>query len=127
MINIEDDIRNCLAVLKNGGIILYPTDTVWGLGCDATNEKAVAKIYKLKKRADEKSMVVLVADEKTIAAYWPHYNSCRRNTSCIFYNAFSGQPGINYHQFCLFSRSKYLVHTHRNVAVDCNSFIPGAY
>jgi L-threonylcarbamoyladenylate synthase len=65
----ENDIKACLQVLKNGGLILYPTDTIWGIGCDATNEAAVAKIYQLKKRADEKSMVVLVAEEATITKY----------------------------------------------------------
>src|SRR6188768_1043505 len=64
--SFERDIENCLETLKSGGLILYPTDTVWGIGCDATNEKAVEKIYKLKKRSDEKTMIVLVADEKDI-------------------------------------------------------------
>ena len=58
MIDYLNDIEKCVEVLQNGGIILYPTDTIWGLGCDATNEAAVAKIYKLKKRAEEKSMIV---------------------------------------------------------------------
>ena len=64
--SFEKDIEKCLDVLKSGGLILYPTDTVWGIGCDATNEKAVEKIYKLKKRSDEKAMIVLVAAEKEI-------------------------------------------------------------
>jgi len=64
--NFETDILNCLKVLQEGGIILYPTDTIWGIGCDATNEKAVEKIYRLKKRPDEKTMIVLVADEKQL-------------------------------------------------------------
>jgi len=64
--NFENDISKCLEVLKAGGLILYPTDTIWGIGCDATNEIAVEKIYKLKKRSDEKAMIVLVADEKDI-------------------------------------------------------------
>lgn len=64
--SFEKDIDKCLAALKSGGLILYPTDTVWGIGCDATNEKAVEKIYKLKRRNDEKSMIVLVADERDI-------------------------------------------------------------
>ena len=64
--SFEKDIEKCLETLKSGGLILYPTDTVWGVGCDATNEKAVEKIYKLKKRSDEKAMIVLVADEKDI-------------------------------------------------------------
>jgi len=64
--DFEEDIQECLKVLKAGGLILYPTDTVWGIGCDATNEKAVDKIFQLKKRSDEKAMIVLVANEKDI-------------------------------------------------------------
>ncbi len=67
--NFSNDINQCLAVLKNGGIILYPTDTVWGIGCDATNEAAVEKIINLKQRPQEKSFVVLVADEREILQY----------------------------------------------------------
>lgn len=67
--NFEKDIEACLSVLKEGGIILYPTDTVWGIGCDATNEKAVAKIYALKKRDDSKAMIILVADEREVLQY----------------------------------------------------------
>lgn len=63
------DLENCLEVLKNGGIILYPTDTIWGLGCDATNQTAVEKVIQLKKRPSEKSFVVLVAEEKDILKY----------------------------------------------------------
>lgn len=59
----EEDIKNAVAVLKKGGIILYPTDTVWGIGCDATNPDAVKKIYELKRRAESKSMLVLVDGE----------------------------------------------------------------
>ena len=63
------DMEACIKVLQDGGLILYPTDTIWGIGCDATNEEAVAKIYKLKKRADEKSMIVLLAAEKDLLQY----------------------------------------------------------
>ena len=66
MKRFEKDIEKCLETLKAGGLILYPTDTVWGIGCDATNKKAVEKIYNLKKRSDEKAMIVLVADERDI-------------------------------------------------------------
>lgn len=55
-----DNIEQAVDVLKKGGIILYPTETVWGIGCDATNAQAVERIYKLKQRADKKSMLVLV-------------------------------------------------------------------
>ena len=56
----KEDLQEALRVLREGGIIVYPTDTVWGIGCDATNEEAVRKIYALKQRADSKSMLVLL-------------------------------------------------------------------
>lgn len=59
----REDMAQALEVLKKGGIILYPTDTIWGIGCDATNEEAVKKIYGLKQRSDSKSMLVLVGSE----------------------------------------------------------------
>ena len=65
----EEDIQVCLSSLQNGGLILYPTDTVWGIGCDATNEEAVAKIFDLKKRVDTKAMIVLLGEEAQIAQY----------------------------------------------------------
>jgi len=68
-LEFEKDILNCLETLKNGRTILYPTDTIWGIGCDATSEDAVKKIYGLKKRPDEKSMIVLVASEKEVLRY----------------------------------------------------------
>ncbi len=64
--NFEKDIEQCLQALRTGGLILYPTDTIWGIGCDATNAEAVEKVYKLKKRSDEKAMIVLVAAEKDV-------------------------------------------------------------
>lgn len=57
------DLQEALKVLKEGGIILYPTDTVWGLGCDARSKEAVERIYRLKQRSDSKSMLVLVGNE----------------------------------------------------------------
>jgi L-threonylcarbamoyladenylate synthase len=62
----ERDIEESLRVLKEGGVILYPTDTIWGLGCDATNAEAVKRIYNIKKRDDSKSMIILVADEREL-------------------------------------------------------------
>jgi len=62
----NQEVHNAYEVIKNGGIILYPTDTVWGIGCDATNEEAVAKIYALKQREESKSMIVLLNGEKMI-------------------------------------------------------------
>jgi L-threonylcarbamoyladenylate synthase len=66
---MHDDIKKALEVLKNGGIILYPTDTIWGIGCDATNENAVDRIYKIKKRADSKSMLVLMENPALLERY----------------------------------------------------------
>ncbi len=59
----NDDIRAAVDVLRRGGLILYPTDTVWGIGCDATDPSAVEKVYKLKQRADSKALITLVGDE----------------------------------------------------------------
>lgn len=59
----EADLKEAVRVMKEGGIILYPTDTIWGIGCDARNEDAVRRIYELKKREDSKSMLVLVGSE----------------------------------------------------------------
>jgi L-threonylcarbamoyladenylate synthase len=64
--DINQEILNAYEVIKEGGIILYPTDTVWGIGCDATNAEAVAKIYKLKQRAETQSMICLMNGEKMI-------------------------------------------------------------
>ena len=65
----EEDIQSCLSTLQKGGLILYPTDTVWGIGCDATNEEAVAKIFALKNRVDTKAMIILLADEALLSQY----------------------------------------------------------
>ncbi len=65
----DNDIDNCVSVLEKGGIILYPTDTIWGIGCDATNEQAVKKVYALKKREETKSMIILVSKEENIGTY----------------------------------------------------------
>ena len=69
MVNFHDDIENCIEVLEKGGLILYPTDTIWGIGCDATNAQAVDKIFRLKNRSDRKSMIILVAEEIEIETY----------------------------------------------------------
>ncbi len=61
--------------MERGGIILYPTDTVWGIGCDATNEKAVEKIFTVKKRNEEKSMIILLENEADILKYTNHPNA----------------------------------------------------
>jgi L-threonylcarbamoyladenylate synthase len=65
----KNDINRCIATLEVGGLILYPTDTIWGIGCDPLNEEAVNSIYKLKQRKESKSMIILVADENDILKY----------------------------------------------------------
>ncbi len=64
-----DDIKAALAVLQKGGVILYPTDTIWGIGCDACNPAAVERIFTIKKRADSKSMLVLMENAALLERY----------------------------------------------------------
>lgn len=66
---MNTQIASAVEVLKKGGIILYPTDTVWGIGCDATNEKAVEKIFALKQRTDSKSLITLASDTDMVCQY----------------------------------------------------------
>lgn len=66
---MQEEIQNALKALKKGDVILYPTDTVWGIGCDATNYEAVEKIYELKRRKESKSMICIVSDFKMLNQY----------------------------------------------------------
>ena len=66
---MEDDLNKACEVLRNGGVILYPTDTIWGIGCDATLEHAVQRIYEIKRRADSKSMLVLIDSPSRLRRY----------------------------------------------------------
>mgnify|MGYP001112365352 FL=1 len=65
----EEDIRQAVETMRKGGVILYPTDTVWGIGCDATNAEAVARIYKIKQRDDSKAMICLVDSDARLQRY----------------------------------------------------------
>mgnify|MGYP001826600751 FL=1 len=65
----KKEIDNSITILNEGGLILYPTDTVWGIGCDATNKEAIEKIFKLKKRSDKKTMICLVANQFMLEQY----------------------------------------------------------
>ena len=69
MTDFTKDIERSVAVLLNGGLILYPTDTIWGIGCDATNEQAINKIFILKQRPETKSMIILLSDLNDIGRY----------------------------------------------------------
>ena len=66
---MKEEIQKALEVLRNGGIILYPTDTVWGIGCDATNPEAVKRVYEIKKREDSKALLLLVDSADRLARY----------------------------------------------------------
>ena len=66
---MQAEIKKAIEILRSGGVILYPTDTVWGLGCDATNENAVKRIFEIKKREDKKAMLVLIDNAAKIQGY----------------------------------------------------------
>ncbi|MBW4890847.1 threonylcarbamoyl-AMP synthase [Mucilaginibacter sp. HMF5004] len=66
---LKDEVAKALKVLQDGGIILYPTDTIWGIGCDATNAEAVKKIYELKQRDEAKSMIILLDTDSKLQSY----------------------------------------------------------
>ncbi len=66
---MQTEIKNSIKVLQEGRLILYPTDTIWGIGCDATNPKAVAKIYELKQRNNSKALICFVADDRMLSNY----------------------------------------------------------
>ena len=93
--NYENDIQKCIKIMQSGGIILYPTDTIWGIGCDAINPEAVKKIYQLKNREEKKSMIILVSDESMIKNYVSNpsskilslISSATKPTTAIFKNA----------------------------------------
>ncbi len=67
--SLQDDLRESLRVLRDGGLILYPTDTIWGIGCDATSDEAVRRVYALKQRADHKAMLTLADSTARVSAY----------------------------------------------------------
>ena len=95
MIDFYSEVEAGLNVLRTGGVILYPTDTIWGLGCDATNEEAIKKIYRIKQRDDSKSLIILVADERDVLQYvaapdlavFDFVAAQNRPTTVIFENA----------------------------------------
>ncbi len=66
---MQEEIKKALEVLRSGGVILYPTDTIWGIGCDATNEEAVKRVYEIKQREDSKSMLVLLDNPNKLNSY----------------------------------------------------------
>lgn len=99
---MNEEIHNAYEVIKDGGIILYPTDTVWGIGCDATNAEAVAKIFALKQRTETQSMIVLMNGEKMIynvfkeipEAAWQIMDLSEKPTTIILDNPRNVAPNL---------------------------------
>jgi L-threonylcarbamoyladenylate synthase len=137
--NFENDIEQCLKVLRNGGTILYPTDTIWGIGCDATNGEAVKRIYDLKRRPDEKAMIVLVADEKEILRYvtapdlklFDYLESVSRPTTVIYKGAIGfaenmiGKDGSIAIRICKDEFCRHLIKRFRKPIVSTSANITG--
>ena len=98
----EDDIRNAVEVMRKGGVILYPTDTVWGIGCDATNAEAVARVYEIKKRADSKALICLVDSDSRLQRYvkkvpnvaWELFDCADKPTTVILDGAVNLAPNL---------------------------------
>ena len=98
----EEDIRKAVEVMRKGGVILYPTDTVWGIGCDATNEEAVRKVYDIKQRDDSKALICLVDSDARLQRYvrdvpdvaWQIIDCCDRPTTLILDGAVNLAPNL---------------------------------
>ena len=102
IVKTEDDIRNAVETMRRGGIILYPTDTVWGIGCDATNAEAVAKVYNIKHRDDSKALICLVDSESRLHRYvrdipnvaWDIFELSVKPTTIVLDNAVNLAPNL---------------------------------
>lgn len=100
--NRKEDIQNAVEVMRRGGVILYPTDTVWGIGCDATNEEAVAKVYKIKQRDDSKALICLVDSDARLQRYvrnvpnvaWDIFDLATKPTTIILDGAVNLAPNL---------------------------------
>jgi L-threonylcarbamoyladenylate synthase len=133
------DIEACLRVLESGGLILYPTDTIWGIGCDATNEDAVEKIFTLKKRIETKALIVLIADERSLLQYvasphievFDYIQGVSKPTTIIYENAIGlagnlihedGSVGI---RICADEFCKHLIKRFRKPIVSTSANVSG--
>ena len=102
IVKTEDDIRNAVETMRKGGVILYPTDTVWGIGCDATNPEAVAKVYKIKHRDDSKALICLVDSDSRLQRYvrnvpnvaWDIFELSEKPTTVILDDAVNLAPNL---------------------------------
>ena len=140
MLDFNNDIDECLRILQAGGIILYPTDTVWGLGCDATNEAAVEKLYAIKQRPSEKAMIVLVADERDVLQYvsspdlrvFDYLNEINRPTTVIYEGAIglasnlTGEDGTIAIRICHDIFCRHLIKRFRKPLVSTSANLSGS-
>ena len=98
----EEDIKRAVEVMRQGGVILYPTDTVWGIGCDATNAEAVKRVYEIKQRDDSKALICLVDSDARLQRYvrdvpdvaWQLIDCCDRPTTLILDGAVNLAPNL---------------------------------
>jgi L-threonylcarbamoyladenylate synthase len=134
------DIEESLKVLNQGGLILYPTDTIWGIGCDPTNANAIERIFKLKHRSDKKAMIVLVADERDILQYvanpdfrvFDFLNQSLRPTTVIYEGAIgmannlTGDDGTVAIRICFDIFCRHLIKRFRKPIVSTSANISGA-
>jgi len=137
--HFNTDIEACLRVLESGGLILYPTDTIWGIGCDATNEAAVEKIFALKKRIETKALIVLIADERSLLQYvasphievFDYIQGVSKPTTIIYENAIGlasnllaedGSVGI---RICADEFCKHLIKRFRKPIVSTSANVSG--
>ena len=98
----QEDIRKAVEVMRKGGVILYPTDTIWGIGCDATNEEAVKRVYNIKQRDDSKALICLVDSDARLQRYvrnvpevaWQLIDCIEKPTTLILDNAVNLAPNL---------------------------------
>lgn len=99
---LQDEVKKAVEVMRNGGVILYPTDTVWGIGCDATNEEAVKRVYEIKRRNDSKALICLVDSEARLTRYvrrvsdvtWDMIELATKPLTVIYDNATGLAPNL---------------------------------
>ena len=99
---LQDEVKKAVEVLKQGGVILYPTDTIWGIGCDATNPEAVKKVYEIKRRSDSKALICLVDSDARLTRYvrnvadvtWNMIELAEKPLTVIFDNATGLAPNL---------------------------------
>ena len=99
---LQDEIKKAVEVMRRGGVILYPTDTIWGIGCDATNEAAVKRVFEIKRRSDSKSMISLVDSPDRLVKYvrnvpdvaWDMIDLATSPLTVVFGNVQGLAPGM---------------------------------